>query len=513
VIHPDLEAQILRLYNQEHWPVGTIAGELRVHHSVVGRVLTNAELPRKCRVNVSKLDPYAGFIDETLRRYPRILASRLHAMCRERGYLGGASHFRRFISLRRPRKPAEAFLRLRTLPGEQAQVDWGHFGRIAIGRAQRQLLAFVIVLSYSRAIFLRFFLGASTENFLRGHRAAFEHWGGVPRVVLYDNLKSAVLERVGEAIRFHPMLRDFATHYGYEPRPVAVARGNEKGRVERAIRYIRSSFFEARRWRDVEDLNEQALAWCLGLARERAWPEDSSRTVAEAFAEEEPRLLALPGDAFPTEEMRSVSIGKTPYARFEGNDYSVPHDRVRRTLVVRATPEQVRILEGSEVLVEHPRSYDKGQQIEDPAHIRALVEEKRAAKAHRGIDRLAHAAPQSKKLLEALAERGERLGAATRQLERLLDHYGAPAMQRALAAALNAKTLHLHAVRHLLEQERRLAGELPRIPVELPDDPRVRELRVKPHDLGAYDALNPPRSPSLPVGPVSEEVRDEQARS
>jgi transposase len=149
-------------------------------------------------------------------------------------------------------------LRLSTLPGEQGQVDWGHFGHVEIGRARRPLMAFVMVLSYSRQIYLRFFLDARMENFLRGHVGAFTAWNGLPRVLLYDNLKSAVLERQGDAIRFHPTLLAFAGHYRYEPRPVAVARGNEKGRVERAIRYVRDNFFAARAFADLADLNAQA---------------------------------------------------------------------------------------------------------------------------------------------------------------------------------------------------------------------------------------------------------------
>src|SRR3990172_442380 len=167
-------------------------------------------------------------------------------MLRERGYPGGPDHFRHLVALQRPRPPAESFLRLRTLPGEQAQVDWGAFGRVAIGRAERRLSALVMVLSWSRALFLRFFLHPPMASFWRGHVEAFEHFGGAVRVVLYDNLRSAVLERVGDAIRFHPELLALATHYGYEPRPVAIARGNEKGRVERAIQYVRTAFFAAR---------------------------------------------------------------------------------------------------------------------------------------------------------------------------------------------------------------------------------------------------------------------------
>jgi transposase len=190
-------------------------------------------------------------------------------MVRQRGYPGGPDHFRRVVARLRPRPPAEAFLRLRTLPGEQAQVDWAHFGKVAIGSALRVLWAFVMVLAWSRQIFLRFYLSAAMPTFLRGHVEAFEFFGGVPRVLLYDNLKSAVLERAGDAIRFHPTLFALAAHYRYEPRPVAPARGNEKGRVERAIRYVRVSFFAARSWSSVDDLNAQAMAWMTGLAAER----------------------------------------------------------------------------------------------------------------------------------------------------------------------------------------------------------------------------------------------------
>ncbi|KWI29054.1 helix-turn-helix domain-containing protein, partial [Burkholderia stagnalis] len=158
----ELEAQILRLYHAEKWPCGTIAKQLRVHRETVQRVIAHAGLPRigPQPPKPSMIEPYLPFIRQTLMKYPSLTASRLYVMVRERGYKGAPDHFRHLISLHRPRKPAEAFLRLRTLPGEQAQVDWGHFGHIEIGRARRPLMAFVMVLSYSRDIYLRFFLDA-----------------------------------------------------------------------------------------------------------------------------------------------------------------------------------------------------------------------------------------------------------------------------------------------------------------------------------------------------------------
>jgi transposase len=228
VTSPDIEAQILRYYHAEKWTVGTIARQLHVHHGVVRRVLDQAGLPRiGPPPRQSLIDAYLPFIGQTLETFPTLTASRLYVMVRERGYPGRPDHFRHLIGCLRPRRKAEAYLRLRSLPGEQGQVDWGHFGQLAIGRARRKLMAFVMVLSYSRQIFLRFFPDARMENFLRGHVAAFTAWGGVPRVLLYDNLKSAVLERRGDAIRFHPTLLGFAGQYRAvcDRRPASAAPG------------------------------------------------------------------------------------------------------------------------------------------------------------------------------------------------------------------------------------------------------------------------------------------------
>jgi transposase len=198
-VTPDLEAQILRYHHVEKWRVGTIARQLHVHHGTVARVLAQAGLPRcGAPARRSQIEPYLPYIRQTLEKFPTLTASRLFAMVCERGYHGSPDHFRHLIACHRPRSAAEAYLRLHSLPGEQAQVDWGHFGHFVIGRARRPLMAFVMVLSYSRQIFLRFFLDARMENFLRGHVEAFTAWNGCARILFYDNLRSAVLERHGD---------------------------------------------------------------------------------------------------------------------------------------------------------------------------------------------------------------------------------------------------------------------------------------------------------------------------
>jgi transposase len=489
-IPPDLQAQILRYHHVEKWPVNTIAKQLHVHHTTVSRVLSQAGLPRILHhARRSMADCFLPFIRQTLEKFPTLTASRLYQMVRERGYPGGEEHFRYIVSLHRPRRPAEAYLRRRTLPGEEMQMDWAHFGTLTIGRAVRSLMAFVMVLSYSRRIFLRFFLDARIDNFLRGHVAAFQAFGGVSRVVLYDNLKSAVLERHGDAIRFNPALLDFAAHYRFEPRPVAIRRGNEKGRVERAIRYCRDSFFAARSFTDLDDLNAQAEAWCNGLAADRRCPEDQTRTVREVGAEEVPLLMKLPDNPYPVIERVEVTAGKTPYVRFDLNDYSVPHDHVRRTLTVLADPDRVRVVDGQTVIATHARSFDKGAQIENPEHIRALIERKRQARQHRATDRLAHAAPASRDLLMRAAERGDNIGAITIALTNLLDRYGAAELQAAIAEALARGVPHHNAVRQILERRRDDRGQAPPVAVILPAHVQARDKVVRPHSLDIYDRL------------------------
>jgi transposase len=489
VIEGELEAMILRLHHVEKWPVGTISSQLSVHHSVVRRVLRQAGLPRAAARRASMIDPYLPFVIRTWERYPKLTARRIYDMVVERGYPGCADHFRHRVAHLRPKPRAEAYLRLKTLPGEQAQVDWAHFGKVQVGRATRPLMAFVMVLAYSRAIFVRFFYGQSMAPFLQGHVAALAFFGGCARVLLYDNLKSAVLERRGDLIRFHPTLLDIANHYRYEARPVAVGRGNEKGRVERGIRYVRDSFFAARKWSDLADLNGQAGEWALSVAMERRWPEDPDLTVAEAFEKERPHLLQLPGDPFPAEERVEVRVGKTPYVRFDGNDYSVPHGLVRLKLSLLAGVERVRVVHDDELVAEHIRSYDRRAQIEDEAHIKALVAYKKKAKGHRAIDRLQHMAPRSEALLQSMAECGLPLGPAVQALMKLLDAYGARAFQGAVEEALANGTHHPAAVAQVLDRRRLEAGAAPPVPIELPDDPRVRGLSVRLHALKDYDTL------------------------
>lgn len=310
MISDEQRAKIRRLFFAEHWKVGTIAAELGLHRDTIhDAIQSRSFLAPVLRARAELLDPYRDFIHLTLEQYPRLRATRLHEMLKDRGYGGSVFPVRRFVARQRPSRH-EAFLRLSVLPGEQAQVDWASFGSIVVGRAKRGLSCFLMVMSWSRALFARFYLDQTTESFLDGHVSAFEAFGGVPRSILYDNLKSAVLEREGDLVRFHPKILELAGHYHFAPKPCAVARGNEKGRVERRVRDLRDAFFAARTFRSVEDLNTQLEDWIHRVQRSRLVPGDpEKRTVRDAFAEERARLLPLPEHPAPTDLVRAVAAG------------------------------------------------------------------------------------------------------------------------------------------------------------------------------------------------------------
>lgn len=490
MIDPAQRARIRRLFYAEHWRIGTISSELGVHRDTV-RLAIEADRFASAGtvIRPTLLDAYKPLIGQILAAHPKLRATRIFEMIQARGYPGSAVQLRRYVRGVRP-SPREAFLRLVTMPGEQAQVDWGSFGKIQVGSAQRSLSCFVLVLSWSRAIYARFALDQTLESFLRGHVLAFAALGGVPREILYDNLKSVVVERVGDHIRFHPRILELAGHYHFAPKPCAPYRGNEKGKVERQIQYLRHSFFAARRFSSVDDLNLQLAKWISGIAHVRRAPGHADgRCVRELLAEEAPRLLALPEHSATCDHVVAIASGKTPYVRFDLNDYSIPHTLVRKPLTLVASDDAIRLLDGQTVVARHARSYSRGQVIEDAAHIEGLARDKRHAHDLRGRDRLRSVCKHADALLDVLAQRGERLAGHTARLTQLLERYGAVELDRAIAETIDRGATSAASVAHLLDQRARARRTRPPLETVLPDDPRVRDLQVTPHALGRYDEL------------------------
>ena len=495
MIDPEMHARIRRLFYAEHWKIGTIASQLDLHPDTVARAIGTDRFKVDRTLRGSITDPFVPFIRDILKQYPRLRSTRILQMIQDRGYQGSIVQLRRTVRRLRP-AAIEPFLCLRTYPGEQAQVDWAHFGKVTIGRAQRKLSCFVMTLSYSRALYLEFFFDQSMENFLRGHVHAFDYWSGCPRILLYDNLRSAVLERRGDHIHFHPRLLDLCAHYHFAPQPCQVRAGNQKGRVERVIRYVRDSFFAGRPFTTLEDFNGQALVWRDTIAHQRRWPGDDSLCVDEAFTQERPTLLPLPAHPFETDLVLAVHSNKTIYIRFDLNNYSIPPQAVRRPLTLVASDTVVRLLDGGVEIARHRRSYDRHQYVLDPAHQDALLSMKRKALGSIPASRLSQAVPECETLLEVSFSHGESVARQTTQLLKLLDLYGRSELQAAVREALERNTPRASSVAFLLNRRRRHQNRSTPPPVDLSRHPQLESLNVVPHNLEIYDDLahNEPES-------------------
>jgi transposase len=486
-VAPELETEIRRLFFAEHWKVGTIAGQLNVHHDVVRRVLglLPARPPSTRGPRPQRLDPYREFIAQQLAQYPRLRSTRLYDMIHERGYAGGVRTLRRLIARIRPVPRAEVFLRLQLLPGEQSQIDWAHVGTIPVPGGERPLWVFLIVLAYSRALWAELVFELTADSLCRSLMRASAYFGGASRQWLFDNPKSVVLERHGDAARFHPELLELASHYHVQPRLCAVAKANQKGRVERAVRYLRERFFAGRRITDLAAGNRELARFLEQIALPRPHPVFKDRSVAEVLAEERPHLLPLPATPPATDRMLSVRADKTATVHFDTNLYSVPPAGAGKLLTLVASDTQVRVLEAAVELACHPRCWGRRQLIELAEHREAIVRLKRAAQELKGRDRLRTLVPSIDQLYGRWIEAGRSLRHMTAQTSKLLDLYGEEIFREAVAEILVRGLHDPGALAQWCEQKRRALTRP--VPVELVLNHHVPDRDVIPHNLEDYD--------------------------
>ena len=482
---PEIEAEIVRLHYAEHWPVGTIATQIAAHPDVVRRVLGlgGARTPSQLRPRM--IDPYRSFIDATLDRYPKLLATRLYDMLRERGYRGSVRTVREHVALVRPQPKREAYLVIETLAGEQAQVDWAYVGKVAVPGGERALWAFVIVLAHSRAMWAEFVIDLTVHSLCRSLVRGAAAFGGVPRQWLFDNPKVVVLERVGTAVRFHPTLLALCAAMRVEPKLCAVRRPEHKGKVERAIRYLRDRFLAGRSITRIDDGNQALGRFIADIAHARPHPTIAQRTVGEVFADERARLLTLPTPLPETARVEPIQVDTQAFVQVDTNRYSVPSDRAGHVLTLVVDDLTVRVVDGKSVVAEHVRSWGRRQVIEQPAHRAALVAERRAARAHKGRDRLRAVVPTFDRIVARWAVSGSSLGLRVTRSIKLLDLYG-DSVFAAAAADLDARGLADVGALALACERHRKDRHWP-VPVDLVLPAHLDDADVIPHDLESYD--------------------------
>jgi transposase len=478
------QAEILRLRYAERWGYSRIARHLGIHRETartvsLRRSVALAPAPPAPRTTV--LTPFRARIQALLTEDPTRSAVTICQALRQEGYRGGISALRGAVRRLRPSAAPAAMATLTFGRGEAAQVDWGEFGDVfGIGRAVH---AFVLVLCYSRLLTVTFTFSQTLESFLWCHEAAFAFVGGCPKECWYDNLATAVAERRGKLIRFHPRFLAYAGHHRFRPVACNVGKGNEKGRVEDAIKYLRANFWPGRTFRDLADLNTQAQAWRDTMANQRE--HRVTRKVPRLLvAEERPHLLPL-GEPYDTDEVRSVIVPPHFRVAFDGNRYSVPWRLVGKPLTLRADAETVTLWYGRHRVARHARCWRRGLDVILPAHADGLLATKPGAQAHWQVEAVQALGPAARQYLELIR-------AGTRSLRAELDHllllttlYGPTAVEAALAACLAQAIVGSHHV----EQWLRLQDTPPVAPPPLTlADPRLTVPPVRPN-LQRYDAL------------------------
>jgi transposase len=499
MIDATIRSEIRRLVLGEGWKIGTVARRFGVHHGVVRRAVREPQQATHPRPP-SVLEPHRPYIVERLQKYPELTAARLLLELRERGYHHGIALVRRFVAQVRGPRPKKAYLHVETMPGEQAQVDWGSFGWMRVGTTQRPLSCFVMVLSWSRALFLDFSLDQRIETFCTMHQRAFEFFGGVPHKILYDNLKTVVLHHVGSTIQFNPTFLGFAGRYLFEPTAAPPHYPQAKGGVEGAVRYIRHSFHYGRSFTALADIRTEAARWRDEVANARIHAVTRERP-AQRLVVERTRLRALPEYPPPTDFLVAAIVSKHASVRLDTNTYSVPPTLVGRSVLVRADQQSVRIIADGAEIARHVRCWDRRRTIEDPAHREALVAQRTGAQGPRRRDHLASLAPECRAYLQEIARRRIQLDNEIRKLMRLLDRYGESDLVEGIRRALVQRTFGAHYVRACIDQARfaRGLGEPPE-PI-VTGHPAADSLVVEPHDLETYDALYEKPQASVPENP------------
>jgi transposase len=489
MITQEMRSQMRRLVLVEGMKIETVARRFGVHHSVVRRSLREPggavadTVPRP-----SNLDRWKPYIVERLTDLPELTSARIFADLRSRGYQGSAKHLRRYVSQVRGPKNRKAYLRVEFEPGEQAQVDWGSFGYLRVGKSQRPLSVFSMVMSWSRALYIDFSLDQQMETFCRMHRQALEFFGGVPRKVVYDNLKSVVLSHVGPTVQFNPRFLGFAGHYLFEPTAAPVRYPQFKGRVEGSIKFIRHSFFYGRTFQSLEDVRAQAARWRDEVANLRIHGTTRERPLDRLLLERR-RLRALPKHPFDTDLIIPLVVSKEARIRFDTNSYSVPPGHVGKTVHLRADDCRVRVLCSGTEIATHARSWDKHRHIEDPAHVEQLLDRRKAGRPPSRRERLVTVCPQARLYLNEVARRRIRLDHELDKLFRLVDLYGEAEVSEAIANAVIQKSFGARYVRTLCDQARfaRGLGEPPELVVT--GNRAADSVTIDPHPMETYDAL------------------------
>jgi transposase len=469
---------------EENLRVSQIAQELGLDDRTVTRWLEEKNYhQRKLSFRESKLDLYKPQIIKWLDTYP-YSGTQILQRLRDEGYQGGATILRDYISKVRPRK-TKAFLTLSFEPGECAQVDWGQYDKVKVGSTERKLSFFVMVLCYSRLMYVEFTVSETMEHFLACHRNAFEYFGAVPATVMVDNIKCAVLRRcVGQAPIFNPRYIDFSNHYGFEIRACGVGKGNEKGRVENAVGYVKKNFLAGFDIHDFSVVNPAGKIWLEETANVRTHGSTHKKPL-ELFKVEKPAMSALPAMPYDTGIIRTVRANNRFRISLDGNKYSVPAELASKQLTLKAYCDRLCIYHDNKLVAQHPRSYDRNQDFENPDHPKELLLQRKKGREQRLFGQFLTLSPKAQCYYQELEKRRMNPRHHIRQIVALSEIYGSEQIARAIDDAFTFQAFSCEYIANILEQRTRIPQQPGALHVTRGHD--LLELDVAEPNLSIYD--------------------------
>lgn len=486
--------KILKM-RQDKLRVSQIASQLGLdERTVLHWIKEGGYRQRKGSARCSKLDPYKPQILRWLETYPYSSVQILQRL-REEGYQGGITILKEYVGRVRPRK-TKAFLTLSFAPGECAQVDWGQYGTVRVGSTERRLSFFVMVLCYSRMMYVEFTVSETMEQFLGCHQHAFEFLGAVPGAVMVDNLKCAVVKRhVGQAPVFNTRYLDFANHYGFKIRACGVGKGNEKGRVENAVGYVKKNFLAGLDIPDFRTVNPVAKTWLEQVANPRVHGSTHKQPV-ELFKTEKPAMGRLPALPCDTGSIKVVRANNRFRVVLDTNRYSVPAEYAGARLTMKAYLDRVCLYHDNNLVARHTRSYDRNQDIEHPDHPRALLQQRKKAREQRLLVRFLKLSPKAEVYYEQLAHRRMNPRHHIRQIVALSEIYGTDKVARAMEDAFTYQAFSCDYIANILEQRGRILPQPGALHVTRRQD--LLELQMPEPNLSIYDTGDHPNE-----GPTS----------
>lgn len=479
-----LFAQIKNCYEQKGLKPAQIARELSLDPRTVAKWIQENHFRKRASVQrPSKLDPFKPSIVRMLETHPYSAAQILQRI-REEGFDGRYSIVKDYVRKVRPKRQP-AFLKLAFAPGECAQVDWGSFGSVSVGSSSRRLSFFVMVLCYSRMMYLEFTVSQTMEHFLACHQNAFDYFGSVPRKIMVDNLKSAVLRRItGEAPVLNPTYLDFANTYGFTIAPCNVRAGNEKGRVENGVGYAKKNFLAGLDIPHFEALNPAARIWLNEVANVRIHGETRKKPI-DLLKEEKPHLLPLPPHCFDIANVTQVRASSQFRIALDSNHYSVPAQYVGARLTLKAYPDRLCIYHEDVLIARHPRSFDRHQDFEDPDHPKPLLAQRKKARDQSLFLRFIALSPKAPDYYRELDKRRMNPGHHVQKIVALSEIHGMDKVQRAMEDAFYFQAFSCEYIANLLEQRASLLPEPAALHLTRRED--LLEIDVQQPDLSIYE--------------------------